>query len=84
MTEPASEKSQEQDARPAFQQRDAETYIAIGLYITAVGIPVIVGTIWAMAHPKAAIVNAVCGIVLTLIGLGCCGYGWILLKRKRA
>lgn len=66
-----------------FEKRDAETYIAIGIFILAVGIPVLLGTIWAMDRPHAAIVNAICGAVLCLIGAGCIGYGMFMNRRRK-
>lgn len=77
------DREQQKPETESFQKRDAETYIAIGIFIAAVGVPVLVGTIWAMDRPHAAIVNAVCGAVLCLIGAGCIGYGWLLHRRQK-
>ncbi|MBP8128858.1 MAG: hypothetical protein KA184_04695 [Candidatus Hydrogenedentes bacterium] len=66
-----------------FGKRDAETYMAIGIFIMAVGIPVLLGTMWALDRPHAAVVNAICGAVLCLIGAGCIGYGWLLHRRQK-
>lgn len=77
------EKEPQKQEPEGFEQRDAEMYIAIGIFILAVGIPVLIGTIWAMDRPHAAVVNAVCGAVLCLIGAGCIGYGLLMNRRRK-
>ncbi|MCK5861259.1 MAG: hypothetical protein KAH38_02155 [Candidatus Hydrogenedentes bacterium] len=57
-------------------KRDSEMNIAVGLFLFVLGIPVSIGTFWALDRPNAAIVNAVCGGVLLLIGAGVIAYGW--------
>jgi len=67
-----------------MEKRDGETYIALGLFIVAVGLPVLAGTYFAaQTNVRAAIVNVVCAIVLLLIGAGAIGYGKLLLARNR-
>ncbi len=75
MTQTIDKVTEEHDAKD-FAKRDGETYIAVGLFIFALGVPVLIGTLWALEKPNAAIVNAVCGAVLTLIGLAAMAYGW--------
>lgn len=57
-------------------KRDSETNMAVGLFLFALSIPVLIGTFWALDRPRAAIVNAVCGGVLFLIGSCVIAYGW--------
>lgn len=57
-------------------KRDGETSMAVGLFVFAVGLPVVIGTLWALDNPRAAVVNAVCGLVLLAIGGGATWYGW--------
>lgn len=68
----------------SLQRRDTELYIALGLFLTALGIPVIIGTLFALEaetyHP--AVVNFICGVVLTGIGVAGIVYG--LLRRRNA
>ena len=67
-----------------MQKRDGETYLALGLFIVAVGIPVVAGTYWAaQTNVRAAIVNIVCAGVLLLIGAASIAYGRILLARNK-
>jgi hypothetical protein len=67
-----------------MEKRDGETYIALGLFILAVGIPVMAGT-WfaAQTNTRAAVVNVVCATVLLLIGLVAILYGRRLLTRNK-
>jgi hypothetical protein len=62
-------------------KRDGETSMAVGLFVLAVGLPVLIGTLWALDNPRAAVVNAVCGAALIAIGGGATWYGWGLFKR---
>ena len=44
-----------------MEKRDGETYVALGLFIVVVGIPVMAGTYWAAKFDtSAAIVNFLC------------------------
>lgn len=67
----------------SLEHRDAELYIALGLFLTALGLPVTFGTFFTMqgGDYRAAIVNLICGLVLDLIGIVWMGYGWISRKR---
>jgi hypothetical protein len=66
-----------------MEKRDGETYIALGLFIVAVGLPVLAGTYWAAkTDMRAAIVNVICASVLLLIGVTAIGYGRVLLARN--
>lgn len=64
-----------------MMKRDGETYMAVGLFLVALSIPVIIGTFYALARPHAAIVNCICGVVLLAIGAGGVFYGWSLYRR---
>lgn len=67
-----------------MEKRDGETYVALGIFIVTVGIPVAAGTYWAaQSDVSAAMVNIVCACVLLLIGFGAIGYGRILLARNK-
>lgn len=67
-----------------MEKRDGETYVALGLFIVAVGIPVVFGTYFAaQTNMRAAIVNIVCAGVLLLIGAAAITYGRILLARNK-
>jgi len=62
-------------------KRDGETNMAVGLFLFVLGIPVLIGTFWALDRPHAAFVNAVCGGVLILIGAGVIAYGWLGVRK---
>jgi hypothetical protein len=67
-----------------LEKRDGETYIALGLFIVAVGLPVVAGTYWAyQVNVRAAVVNVVCAGVLLLIGVASIVYGRVLLARNK-
>ena len=67
-----------------MEKRDGETYIALGLFIVTVGIPVVAGTYWAaQTNVRAAVVNLVCAGVLIVIGVASIGYGRLLLARNK-
>jgi hypothetical protein len=67
-----------------LERQDRELYVALGIFIMAVGLPVLVGTYWAaQKSANAAIVNATCGGGLMLIGLGSILYGVVLGRRAR-
>ena len=67
-----------------MEKRDGETYIALGLFIVAVGLPVLAGTYWAAkTDVRAAVVNVVCAGVLLLIGVAAITYGRVLLSRNK-
>jgi len=62
-------------------KRDSETNMAVGLFLFVLSLPVLLGTLWALDRPRAAVVNAVCGGVLFLIGAGVIFYGWLGIRR---
>jgi len=65
-----------------LERRDAELYVVLGLFLFALGLPVILGTYFAMqvSDYRAAIVNCVCGLVLAGIGVAGMLYGWMLRR----
>jgi hypothetical protein len=77
------EKVEERHTKNEMLERDGETGMAVGLFVLALGLPVMLGTFWALDTPRAAVVNFVCGLVLTLIGIGATAYGWRLFKQAR-
>ena len=50
-------------------ERDAETRKVLGIFITYISIPVVIGTFWAETA-RAMVVNASAGLVLLAIGIG--------------
>jgi hypothetical protein len=68
-------------------RRDGEIYKALGYFIMAVGIPVLCGTYFAYqaneTHPHAAVVNAICSLVLLGIGAASWVYGGVVLARHK-
>lgn len=69
-------KESEIQAAKDMKKRDGETNMAVGIFLFVLGIPVLIGTMSAMDKPKAALINAVCGIVLLALGAGITAYGW--------
>ena len=66
-------KTEDNEARLA--QRDAETQMALGIFITILSLPVIVGTLWAN-NMHSRVVNIVAGTVLLGVGVALLTYGW--------
>ena len=84
MSEQPKESDSDKNVNIRMEKRDGETYVALGLFIVAVGIPVMAGTYFAaQTNTRAAVVNVVCAIVLLLIGFVAIGYGRRLLKRNK-
>ena len=74
----------DQNANIRMEKRDGETYVALGIFIVAVGLPVVAGTYWAMQTSyRGAVVNACCGVALILVGVASMGYGMLLLARNK-
>lgn len=65
-----------------MKKRDGETNIAVGLFLFALGIPVLLGTLGIEGNFRAATVNAVCGFALLLVGGGWVAYGWRQFKQS--
>jgi len=83
MTDENTERPSDGDGHK-MEKRDGEIYVALGVFIVAVGSPVVAGTYWAyQTNVRAAVVNVVCGVVLLLIGAGSMLYGRMLLARNR-
>ncbi len=66
-----------------LEHRDAELYIALGIFIVALGLPVILGTFYTLqaGSYRPAVVNFICGLVMTGIGIASILYGWAMKKR---
>ncbi len=77
-------KTVEEHTAIEMMKRDGETYMAVGFFIIALSIPVLIGTLWALQRPHAAIVNAICGVVLGAVGAAATLYGWKLFKRAKS
>ena len=56
-------------------KRDAETLLVLGLFVTVLSIPVLIGTLWA-ENTRQTIVNVAAGVVLLVIGLVILLWGW--------
>lgn len=61
--------------------RDAETQIVLGIFVSVLAIPVLIGTFWSDVQPHAGIVNFVAGLVLLGVGLGLLLFGTRARKR---
>ncbi|HOQ88760.1 MAG TPA: hypothetical protein PLX03_01355 [Candidatus Hydrogenedentes bacterium] len=69
----------------SLKARDAEIYILLGLFLVFLGVPVILGTWYAMADGRThgAVVNFIAGMVLTGWGVAGIFYG-IFIRRGLA
>lgn len=70
-----------------LKARDAELYVVLGVFLVALGLPVVLGTWFAVASGRmhAAVVNAIAGLSLVAMGGGSIFYGLAIKKglRKR-
>ena len=66
MTE--NEKSEKEIKDGEHSRRDAETQTVLGIFISIMAIPVLIGTVWA-EKTHAMIVNVVAGLALLSVGL---------------
>ena len=63
-------------------RRDAETQVALGIFVSVISLPVLVGTFWATTG-RAAVINAIAGFVLLGIGAGMVTWGLRKAKKTR-
>lgn len=78
MTE--EKKQQEPEHHLHYTKRDAETQTALGIFISVISIPVVIGTFWAQT-PRAMVVNAIAGCVLLAIGITLVVWGRRTIKK---
>ena len=66
---------QDKTASPVhYTKRDAESQTAVGIFVTYISLPVIVGTFWAKTvHAK--VVEIIAGLVLLGIGIAIIVWG---------
>ncbi|MCX8065211.1 MAG: hypothetical protein N3G21_08575 [Candidatus Hydrogenedentes bacterium] len=64
-------------------RRDSELYFALGIFIVALGLPVVFGTYYAYewGSIKPAVVNLISGLVMVAIGAASIFYGWLIRRR---
>ncbi len=67
---------------PHHFKRDAETQTVLGIFITILSIPVLVGTAWAENY-RQTVVNLTAGLVLLAIGIGVFVWGRKTSKRSK-
>lgn len=72
--------NQPESADEKHRQRDAETLIALGLFLAVLGFPVVLGIFWEPAG-LARWVSGVSGALLIVAGLGFCYKGRSFLRR---
>ena len=53
----------------AGEQRDATSLRVMGFFFCLLGVIVLIATFWALEHPRAAIVNAISGGTLAVVGI---------------
>ncbi len=75
-------KKAERHTRAEMMKRDGETYMAVGLFVFALAVPVLIATFWA-TRTHAAVVNVIAGLILGVLGSGAIAYGWRLFKRSK-
>jgi threonine/homoserine/homoserine lactone efflux protein len=62
------------------RKRDGETLIALGVFLTVLGVPVILGVLWEPAG-LARWVSGISGALLVVAGVAFCYKGRSLLRR---
>ncbi|MCA9426802.1 MAG: hypothetical protein H6752_16975 [Candidatus Omnitrophica bacterium] len=63
-----NEKSEKEIRDGEHSRRDAETQTVLGIFITVMSIPVLVGTLFAQ-RSHAMVVNVVAGLALLAVGV---------------
>ncbi len=76
------DKKAERHTIAEMMKRDGETYMAVGLFVIAIAIPVLIATFWAV-RSHAAVVNVIAGSILLIVGGSAVAYGWKLFKRSK-
>jgi len=76
------EKKAERHTVAEMMKRDGETYMAVGLFVVALAVPVLIATFWA-TRGHAAVVNVIAGLILLGVGSGAVFYGRKLFKRSK-
>ena len=71
---------QEPEHHLHYTKRDAETQTALGIFISVISIPVVIGTFWAQTT-RAMVVNAIAGCVLLAIGVTLVVWGRKTIKK---
>ena len=69
-----------EEQKDTHTQRDGETLLALGIFLVVLGLPVMVGTLWADTSIQR-IVCALAGIVIFGIGAAMAFHGKRVLKR---
>ena len=71
----------EEKPKTDYSKRDSETQLALGIFVSVIAVPVILGTFWA-DQMSAMVVNLISGLVLLGFGVGLGIYGLTQLLRK--
>lgn len=66
-----------------YTKREAETQMVLGIFLSVIAIPVLIGTFWAETG-RAMVVNAVAGVVLLAIGIGLAIWGRVTSKKVQS
>ncbi len=72
------------DKQISDHARDAASLRVLGIFFAILGGTVLVATLWELDSPRAAIVNAVSGIVLSSVAMGMLAISRRLAARYRA
>ncbi len=79
-TEKSKEFGMSEEQKDTHTQRDGETLFMLGIFLTVLGLPVIVGAFWAET-PAQTWVCVISGVILTAIGIAFFVHGKNVLKR---
>ncbi|HEO72677.1 MAG TPA: hypothetical protein ENN80_15575 [Candidatus Hydrogenedentes bacterium] len=67
---------------PKHLKRDSESQTMLGIFVTVLSVPVLIGTFWA-ENTRQVVVNIAAGVVLMLIGIGVTTWGRVTARRAR-
>lgn len=73
----------DEDRKQELRKRDAETQMALGIFVVVIALPVLVGTFWA-DRTHAAVVNVTAGLVLLGVGAALALFGMRARARMAA
>lgn len=78
-----TEKAPRAEREAMLAKRDAETQTMLGIFVTVLSVPVLIGTAWAENYRQMA-VNLAAGLVLLGIGVAVLVWGRVMAKRIKA
>ena len=78
----AKENPYDAEHDPKHLRRDAESQTMLGIFVTVLSVPVMIGTFWAESL-RQIVVNLAAGVILMAIGIAVVAWGRVTARRAR-